>query len=526
MEKSHEYFFLIFIVLIGVFFYIFIAYFEPQVGKAMVSETYARIDPGIRVLYYTFNGSTTQFLYYNDAELGAIENTTLERTAHGKIIFDGLIDLASDAVDNVVDLDSNVNISENWIQLNASRLNSLSGSAILYLYNLNFVNPRILVGGNACPASRCQILSYYYGVLKFSVAYFTEDGYSVDENPPPPPVEPVPKGGGGGGGGGNAPTKPMNMTKKILLELDADISQTVFAGEEKNVLIKLKNKGDLELLNTALFATTNAPDIGLSLTNDFFERLDPGQEDSLILKIKSLAEPIAHIGIENYIVTVTADVGNYEYTAYIRFFINVREKDYELRLNTEKQLNFADEFFAAAKDCSEFAGQIKEAWEQYDISQYNVSLSLIDAAMQKCRDTKGVQKGEEEAYIEKAAPGKVNVLLLSIEIFVLLILIIAMLAYFRWKKSKEASKPEELPEYFKATPEQKEKSNLHREFNSIFDKTWQSVRNNDVINSRKGYTKLYSLYQSMRSAEVDDFIKVDCYKKLAALYTEINRMGK
>jgi hypothetical protein len=522
MEKKHEYFFLIFIILIGILFYFLIVYFTPYAGRAIKAETIARVDPGITVLYYTFNGDTTDFLYYDDVALGIIENTTLERTDSGKIIFDGLIDLASDAIDWVVDLDSNVNISQNWIQINVSRLNSLRGSAVLYLYDLSFYNPRILVGGNVCPASICQILSYYDGTLEFSVTQFTNEGYSAEEIPPPPPVVVVPVSGGGGGGGGGAPTKPRNVTKKVLLELDAPISQTIFAGEEKTILIKLKNKGDLELLNTVLFSETNAPYIGLSLSKDYFDKLDIGEEDSLILKVKSLVKETEHIGINNYIITVTAEVGNYEYSAFIRFFINLRERDYEARLEAEKQIQFADEFFGQASDCANISYKIQEAWAYYELSQYDEALSLIESAMQDCREIRGIEKGEE---IEIPAPEKkVNVFLIAIELIILMLLLLTMLTYYTWKKGKGAKRPDDLPGYFKAAAEERAKSNLHSRFEDLDKETWELIRDGDYVNARKGYARLYTLYKTMRLSGIDDSVKIECYNKLSALHSHLSNM--
>jgi len=522
MEKSHEYLFLIFLILIGLFFYQLIAYFSPYIGKAMHAETYVRIDPGIRVLAFTFDGSTTDFLYYDDVALETIENTTLERTPSGKIVFDGLINLAQDAdVNRVVDLDSNVNISFNWIQINVTRLTSLTGSAVLSLYNLTFTNPRVLMGKNPCPLSICQPISYYKGTFRFAVSQFTMEGYSVEETPPPPPEAPVPKSGGGGGGGGGAPTLPINMSKKVLLELDAKPSQTMFAGDEIAVVVKLKNKGDLALLNTVISTITNAADVSLSLSNDFFDRLDVGEEDSLILKIKSLVKPIAHIGINNYFVTINADVGNYVYTASIRFFVNIMERDYETRLETLKQLQFADKFFNQTPECSDIAAEMEQAYAYYEVSEYNRSLTTIDSAMQECRDKTGKTEG---GSVIKPAPKGSEIPLLLIEIIILSLLLIAILAYYTWKKGKKAETYKEVPGYYKATPFEKERSDLKSRFDSIFIATDSFIKKGDIPNAKKNYIRLHRMYNTLRDSSLSDPAKLDCYHKLSDIYSNLHNI--
>lgn len=528
MEKSHEYFFFIFVILIGIFFYFLIVYYTPFAGKAMGAETYVRIDPGIKVLYYTFNGSTTNFLYYNDAELGAIENTTLERTVYGKIVFDGLVDLASDAdASRVINLDRNVNISHNWIQINTTRLNSLRGSAVLQLNNLEFQDPQIMVGGSVCPSSICQMVSYYNGTIEFNVSQFTMDAYWVDETPDKPPEEPIPSPGGGGGGGrGGPPKKPRNVTKKILLELDAPISQTLFAGDEKKILITMKNKGDLELLDTVVYTTTNAKHISLGLSEDYFESLDVGEEDSLVLKIKSLVESTAHIGIDNYIITVTADVGNYEYSSSIRFFINIRERDYEERLQTLKQLEFADDFISNMPDCSEIVENIKKAWDLYNVSKYNETISIIDSAMQGCREIIGVSE-EELKRIEQLAPEKKDdIFLFFIGMILLLILFSGILAYYRWRMDKKARTAKDLPVYYRVTSEQEEVSDLHLKFERHFRETWDFIRGKDFVNAKKGYVNLFKLYKTLKASGAEDSVKIECYHKLREMYSELSELKK
>ncbi|MBA3064448.1 hypothetical protein FP803_03340, partial [Candidatus Woesearchaeota archaeon] len=86
------------------------------------------------------------------------------------------------------DLDSNINISFNNISLDpsADALPCLSRSAILTLYNLSFIQPKILADGEDCSdpqrnITNCTIISYSNGNLIFNVTNFLYS-YSAAEN--------------------------------------------------------------------------------------------------------------------------------------------------------------------------------------------------------------------------------------------------------------------------------------------------------------------------------------------------------
>ena len=128
-------------------------------------------------------GISTNFMDYSYEEIQNIDNVLLENTNYGKIKFDEPINLTDDRIntDNILDIDSNVEISQNDITVNSTELPNFNKSATLWLYNLSFTNPRILKDGQMCPSSICIIESYSGGNLKFNVTHFTS--YSAEETP-------------------------------------------------------------------------------------------------------------------------------------------------------------------------------------------------------------------------------------------------------------------------------------------------------------------------------------------------------
>lgn len=125
------------------------------------------------VLATEFSGDTTDISQVNVTN---IINLVIEVPSYGKINFTDDVDLS-----NGGDLNTYLNISFNSINVNTSVLPELNKSAMLYLYNLTFSNPRILREGLVCPSDVCVNILYSGGVLEFSTMSFSV--YSTEETP-------------------------------------------------------------------------------------------------------------------------------------------------------------------------------------------------------------------------------------------------------------------------------------------------------------------------------------------------------
>lgn len=182
--------------------YISLWAFKPQIqllltGQATVntSHTDVGVYPNIVVLHTEFSGNTTDFDNMTNEQLANISNMIIENPGYGKIWFAENVDIASQAVDYIVDLDSAVEISGNRIFVNITNMSVLNKSAMLYIYGLSYKDPRIMRNGAACPVSLCQKVSYIGGTLMFTVSnldgnYYASEGYVE-------PEEEAPSGGGG-----------------------------------------------------------------------------------------------------------------------------------------------------------------------------------------------------------------------------------------------------------------------------------------------------------------------------------------
>ncbi|MFA5142459.1 MAG: hypothetical protein WC471_05835 [Candidatus Woesearchaeota archaeon] len=185
MNATNNRVFLFFVI---IFFTILLRFALPShlAGWSVDVQTSAVIDPGVHVIADKFNGNTTLFLFLNDTELESIQNMTLEITDYGKIVFTENVNITIDKdANNDVNLDLNVDIINNTISVNISAISSMNKAARLYLYNLTWITPRIIINNQICPASHCTQVSYTNGTLIFDVDYigYTSglNNYSADE---------------------------------------------------------------------------------------------------------------------------------------------------------------------------------------------------------------------------------------------------------------------------------------------------------------------------------------------------------
>jgi len=263
-----------------IIFLILTSFFIIKYSGFTIQNTSSKVtvDDGIIIIYDEFNGTTTAFLFLNDSELESIENMTLENTNYGKIIFNENVNLTQDVVANYLNLNNNVNISFNEIEINTTKLTSLEKPATLYLYGLNFSNPRILRDGEICSSTICQIIDYSGGTLIFNVTNFTV--YSAEEIPG---VVTPPIGEGGG------------VTKISNFILDKDlIKVSLKQGETKRETIKITNTG-----KTVLDITINPEFVGkfMAISEDSFSlKLQESKTINIDIFAKENEIPDAYIG--------------------------------------------------------------------------------------------------------------------------------------------------------------------------------------------------------------------------------------
>ncbi len=145
---------------------------------------------------YKEQGVSTDFNSSSFEDLENLPGVILEIPSYGKIVFNENINLTNDEtpLDNFLDIDSNSNISSNFVEINSTALPNFNKSATIYLYGLTFSDPRILRDGVVCDSPICTEVNYSGGTFIFNVSSFTY--YSAEETPVSSAVI-TPSGGGG-----------------------------------------------------------------------------------------------------------------------------------------------------------------------------------------------------------------------------------------------------------------------------------------------------------------------------------------
>lgn len=202
-------------------------------GDSSTSVIFTSNETKFIVHYGNFSGSSkgesTNFNETAYEDLQNLSDIILENINYGKIKFNQAINLTEDYIseDNEININSNLNISNNRIYLNSTALPNMNKSATLYLYGLTFTNPRILRDGGVCPSAICTKINYSSGILIFNVTGFSI--YSAEETP----VETTPSGGGGG----------SKIASSFTLD-KSHVSVSINPGQVKTEKITIKNTGN------------------------------------------------------------------------------------------------------------------------------------------------------------------------------------------------------------------------------------------------------------------------------------------
>ncbi|MEK6906962.1 MAG: hypothetical protein AABW45_00365, partial [Nanoarchaeota archaeon] len=182
------------------------------------------------VTFTEFTGGTTNFSAFNKTQLINLTNVIVENPSHAKIAFNEVINISRD-----INLDSFVNISSNRVDINSSFISEFNKSALIYLYNITFTNPRPLRDGSVCSSLICTEINFSSNTFVFNVTRFTV--YSSEETPAEAPGGGTAGGGGaGGGGGGKSALTDFSISTNL-------IKVSLLQGETKRELIEIENTG-------------------------------------------------------------------------------------------------------------------------------------------------------------------------------------------------------------------------------------------------------------------------------------------
>jgi len=272
-----------------------------------------------KVYYEEYVGSnkgiSTDFNKSSYEDLQSLSNIILENTNYGKMQFNEVINITNDAniSDEECDLNTNTNISLNRIEVNATALPNFNKPATIWLYNLPFNNPRILMNGEICSAAICIFESFEGNILKFNVTQFSI--FSAEETPATETVT-------GEGGGGGVTIRKFTIDKK-------SIKISLKQGETSYEEITIKNT------DHSIFSfTISTPGIEefVKISEKEFN-LAPGEKKTIKLDFIAREEIIPELYIGNLIV----QSGSTEKSIPIAIEIESSEPLFDIKLEIPRQ---------------------------------------------------------------------------------------------------------------------------------------------------------------------------------------------
>ena len=221
------------------------------------------------VTFTEFTGGTTNFSALNKTQQANIANAIVENPSHAKIAFNEVVNISRD-----INLDSFSNISFNRVEINSSFISEFNKSALIYLYNITFANPRPLRDSSVCPSSICTEINFSGNTFVFNVTSFTV--YSSEETPAEAAPSPGAPGGGAGGGRGVSALTDFSISANL-------IKVALLQGETKIEFIEIENIGtsalnleiDLEGIKDFLIFPGGV--------GKYILRLQPGEKQTLQL---------------------------------------------------------------------------------------------------------------------------------------------------------------------------------------------------------------------------------------------------
>ncbi|MBL7148213.1 MAG: hypothetical protein ISS82_05290, partial [Nanoarchaeota archaeon] len=231
-------------------------------------------------------------------------------------------------------------------------------------------------------------------------------------------------GGGGGGGGASGGKKP------VALNIIQPGSLSLYGEDTIYTPIIIENTGSIQLRAIKLSATTPSESLVLSLSNDYIDSLNVGEQATTTLTITSLgAEP------GEYEIKVIADVASPKFIDSVKMFINLLEGDSEKAQNVAQQLRFLQDLFNGNPECLELKELLTQAEGAYELDQYDKSMSLIDAAIQSCKDLLSLEG--KEMYIPKKPRKIPDIVVLIGEIMLFLFIFMLIYRYYKRRRFKK-----------------------------------------------------------------------------------------
>ena len=228
---------------------------------------------------------------------------------------------------------------------------------------------------------------------------------------------------GGGGGGG---VTERNVSQITSLEIK---SSGPLLLEQESIItapITVRNNGKVYLNRINLSVTTNSSELTPSLSDYYINALNLAESKNITLTIKAKQKP------GRYKTTIHGFVERPPYETSLDVYVDIAEKEYQNKKEIITKIQFAHDLFKENPECLELDELLKNAEIALNQTEIQKAASLIENAVQSCRD---LVAAKEKGILP--SPKKSPELYIFIaEIFILIIMMIVMISYYRARRRR------------------------------------------------------------------------------------------
>ena len=230
---------------------------------------------------------------------------------------------------------------------------------------------------------------------------------------------------GSGSSGGGA------RIQQVALDIIQPGPLSLFTNDTITTPLFITNKGGVALRNINLEALTNATNLNLELTQTNIGILLPGQTIAVDLIIMSTDDITGETQNE---ITVEATSFEPSIKDSAKFFINLLEFGLGERKDVLDRILILRNIIEGNPECLELQELLDQANIAMDLKQYNKALSLVEAAIQSCKNL--VASLGKELVVK---PSRRDTYIAIAETFAALILFSLIYRYYKRKKRSKKS---------------------------------------------------------------------------------------
>ncbi len=245
---------------------------------------------------------------------------------------------------------------------------------------------------------------------------------------------------GGGGGRTSSVIVPITTEEEEPKAIEIVVPEIVTVYKNKTVLIPvtIKNNWNNSLMEVQLNATTNASEIKMSFTQDYFDELSVGEKRNVTLMIDNY-----RLG-ENYEVKITANVTTPKASDSALVLLNSIEQADEGE-DVETKVTFAQDLLNDNPECLELNELLKQAVKEMETGSREEASKMVDSVINGCKYLVSVsrQSQQQPQSIASRFLKKENLKYLLIFAGVVAVVLITVLVLKKVKASRIRSAEEE-----------------------------------------------------------------------------------